>query len=509
MKKALALFALLLAASPAAGQAKAALPLPEGPVVLLISDVPAFDHALSGGFRKGLSGALPASDPVAAGWRQTRVGGKLESQWALFTKDLPLDWGSLMKLQPSEIGVTLLSVGDLETVLAVRTASAAAVLKLPGGTAKDRRGMAYRVVARGAGDLRAASRRMGLAWAESNGVLLIATSEKALQLALDCSLAGEGVRGFLPGLVSLKLDVAALRKDLYFRREFLFAEGVSGSETGTILAALRAEGEALVEVREGTDASRAAAPAWKIDGRDLAAAGWETDGSRLFGALRRGLLESVPEPKALPVASLKPLPDANSTAADPYLVDLTRAAPDEKAGGEPGELPEWAAHLKESPVDGWGWEIGKSGARRLVVKRPVEGDARLVALALAMAARRAGVARRERSELRVGPDLPAFAWERRGAWLWIAASREDLAGIVEPSADGSLVRWSWLDLSAVAREGKDWARAEGVFSPERARPFSDRVLGLLGWAPGIATISVERCASPAGWTERVVLSPAR
>lgn len=512
MKRIFALAVILLAAETGAAQSvapsAAPLPLPDGPVVVLISDVQAFDRALSGGFRKALTGELPSSDPVAAGWRQTRVGGKLESQWALFTKDLPLDWNALMKLQPSEIGITLLSVGDLETVLALRTASASAVLRLPAGTEKTHRGAAYRVVARGAGDQKTALRRMGLAWAESRGILLIATSERALQLALDRSLAGQGAAGFLPGLVSMKLDVEALRKDLYFRREFLFAEGLSGPEKGTIRAALRSESDTLVEVREGSGAIRPAAGAWKTDGRDVVAAGWETDPSRFFMALRRGFLESVPEPKALPVASLMPLPDANATAADPYLVDLTRPLSDEKAGGEPGELPEWAAHLKEAPVDGWGWEIARGGARRLVVKRPADDDARFVALALATATRRAGAARAEKGELRVGPDLPAFAWERRGSWLWIAASREDLAGVVEPASDGGLVRWSQLDLAAVAREGKDWTRAEGVFSPDRARPFSDRILGLLGWAPKVSAIFVERRAAPNGWTERVVLTSA-
>ena len=79
----------------------------------------------------------------------------------------------------------------------------------------------HHVELRGAGDERTASRRMGLAWARAKGVLFVATSERALALALDRSLSNEGFSAFLPGLVSMKLDLDALRKDLYFRREFL------------------------------------------------------------------------------------------------------------------------------------------------------------------------------------------------------------------------------------------------------------------------------------------------
>lgn len=506
MRRHVALLSLLLVPLMAAAQKPDPLPLPDGPLVAVIHDVPGLDRALSGGLRKALTGSLPASDPVAVAWGRTRLGGKLDSQWELFSKELPLDWSRLMSLQPAEIGITLLSPGDLEAVLALRAPAAALALKLPAGTEKSHRGVSYRVVSRGAGDQKSASRRIGLAWAEVSGVLLIATSERALTLALDRALARDGAGGFLPGLVCLKLDLEALRKDLYFKREFLFAEGISGSETGTIRAALRAEGKALVEVREGAGALRPVAARWKTEGRDVAAAGWETGSRRFFAALRRGFLEPVPEPAALPVPPLRPLPDANAAGADPYLVDLTRPGFDDRAPGEPGELPEWAAHLKEAPVDGWGWEIGRDGARRVVVRLPAGSDARFAALALATTKRRAGAARVEHDEIRVGPDLPSFAWQRRGEWLWIAPSREDLKDAPEPLPDGALVRWSWLDIASLAREGRHWERAEGVFSPETSRPFSDRILGLLGWAPSLSAISVEQRATPKGWTERIVFT---
>jgi hypothetical protein len=504
----------LLAALPLAARAEdaALLPLPDGPVVLVIPDAPVFDRALSGGFRKALSGTLPKSDPVAAALSKARVGGKLADQWALFVKDLPLSWTQIAKLQPSALGLTILSAGDLEAVLAVRTPLAEIPLKLPAGEEKSHSGVAYRFVARGAGDERTASRRMGLAWAHAKGVLLVATSERALALALDRSLSNEGFSAFLPGLVSMKLDLDALRKDLYFRREFLFEEGVKGRETGTLRAALRSEGTDIVEVRQGSlepDAGARSAATWKTDGRSVSAAGWETDASRLFSALRRGFLEPVPAPKALPVAALKPLPDANAAASDRYLVDLTRPAPGDPASrvdGEPGELPAWAEHLAQSPVDGWGWEIGSRGERRLVVKRPASLDTRFLELASATGTRRAGRVAAADGELSAGPGLPAFAVRRTGDWLWIAARRADLEGVPEPSPAPNVSRWSRLDLSAVKADGRAWRRAEGTFSPERARPFSDRILGLLGWAPGVTSISVERHEAGSRFEERVVFA---
>ncbi len=54
------------------------LPLPEAPLVLVVPDAPALDRALAGGFRSALSGEMKENDPLAAAFRRTRVGGKLE-----------------------------------------------------------------------------------------------------------------------------------------------------------------------------------------------------------------------------------------------------------------------------------------------------------------------------------------------------------------------------------------------------------------------------------------------
>jgi len=499
---------LLLASGLATAQAK--LPLPDAPVVLVIPDASAFDRALSGGFRKALTGELKDSDPVGAAWKRTRVGGKLESQWELFAKDLPISWKQIAALKPTAVGLSLVSVGDLEAVLAIQTSIAQLPFELPGGTEKSHRGASYRVVSPGAGDDKTATRRMGLAWARAKGTLFLATSERVLKLALDRSLAGEGFSAFVPGIVSVKLDLDALRKDIYFKREFLFDEG---PEKGTVLAALRVEGNDLVEVREGTTvvnaassgASAAETPAgatWPTADRSIAAAGWESEGKRFFSALRRGLLEPVPSPPSKPVPARKALPDPNATGTDRYLVDVTKPDTEETAGAGEGELPGWAEQLKS--VDGFGWEIAKSGARRLVVKRSPDTDATFASLALATETRRAAVALASASQIQVVPDLSTLAWKRRGGWLWIAARPEDLVDVPEPATDGATLRWSLLDLQEVRKAGRGWTKAEGAFSPERTRPFSDRILGLLGWMPQTSTLTVERKKAGAGFTERLV-----
>jgi hypothetical protein len=40
------------------------------------------------------------------------------------------------------------------------------------------------------------------------------------------------------------------------------------------------------------------------------------------------------------------------------------------------------------------------------------------------------------------------------------------------------------------------------------RPFSDRVLGLLGWMPMVRTLEVERRVTASGFKERVVFGVA-
>jgi hypothetical protein len=193
---------------------------------------------------------------------------------------------------------------------------------------------------------------------------------------------------------------------------------------------------------------------------------------------------------------------------DRYLTDYTKPAPKDDGSDGEGELPEWANLLKSPPVSGWGFEIGKDGSRRIVVNRPADLDARFVALALTTESRRAGTASSTTTagsgELRVGPDLPTFAWKRTGPWVWMAASERDLADVPEPSIGASVVRWSRLDLQGVRSDGRAWAHAEGTFSPERTRPFSDRLLGLLGWAPRTLAISSERRQEGLAWHERIV-----
>ena len=66
------------------------------------------------------------------------------------------------------------------------------------------------------------------------------------------------------------------------------------------------------------------------------------------------------------------------------------------------------------------------------------------------------------------------------------------------------MRWARVDLAAARAQAAAWARAEGPAAPERVRPFSDRVLGLLGWIPSVQAISVERRQTGEQWTERVV-----
>ncbi len=491
------LLVLLAAAVPAA--AASPLPLPDAPVVLRISDVGAFDRALSGGLRKALSGKLPAADPAGSAWRRTRVGSKLEAQWALFAGDLPLSWPDIMALRPSEIGISLLSAGNLELVLAVRTPLSVFSLRLPAGTSRLHQGIAWHLVTRGAGDSRTLDRRIGLAWARTGDVLLIATSERALLLALD-QKGAPSAPAPLKGFAQLRLDMDQLQKDLYFRREFLFPEG--RAPRGIVHAALGFEGDSLVEVREGETGEGASGARWNIEARAVQAAGWESDGSRFFGALRRAFLEPVPEPPARPVPPFKPIPSAQGVD-DRYLVDLTRPSPEAGKPGE-GELPGWTDFLARAGISGWGWEIGEEGAVRLVVQEPPAFDARFLELSEATLRRRTGGATREGGALSVGPGLPALAVRRTGKWLWIATRAEDLSSVPEPVTDAALLRWGQARTSLLSAEARAWAEAEGTFSPDTTRPFSDRILGLLGWAPSLRTISVERRREGGRFQERVV-----
>ena len=204
----------LLLGAGAASAAETRLPLPPAPVRVVIPDAPAFDAALGGAFRRALNGAPEDTDSVSAAWRRTRVGSKLEDQWSKLSEDLPWTWDSIRALHPRAVGIALLDVGHLEAVLAVDTPLARLPAPLPAGTARTHGGAAYALVAKGAADgSEDADRRMGLAWARTGSVLLVATSERSLLLALDEALAGRGFAPPLPGLVSLDLDLEIPRMD--------------------------------------------------------------------------------------------------------------------------------------------------------------------------------------------------------------------------------------------------------------------------------------------------------
>lgn len=500
-----ALLALCLAA-PAALATDGGLPLPDAPVRVVIPDAAAFDAALTGAFRGALTGELPEDDPVATAWRQTQVGSKLEEQWQRLSADLPWTWTQIRRLQPRRVGLALLEVGHLEAVLVVDTPLASLEVAPPAGEARAHKGQAYRFVTAGAADgADDPDRRMGLAWAQSGSLLLLATSERALTKALDAQLAGAGFAAPLPGLVSLELDLDVLRRDRYFKREFPWP---AGPEEGRLRAALRLEQGQVVEVREGSGAAQK--PGQLFDAPTAVAAGWETDAGSFWQALRAGLLEPVPDPADKPVAALQALPGLRAAEAeDRYLVRLDR--PPARADGaafEAGDLAPWSELLQRQPVTGWGFAVEPDGARRLVFAWPEGRDAELEKLCRSTVERRAGrssvASVAGAKEIQVGPGLPALALKRTGAWVWLGPSAQALASVQAPRTAGDVVRWGRLDLEAARVEGQRWARLEGPGGEGEVRPLTDRILGLLGWLPAVRAVTVERRQGASGWSERVV-----
>ncbi|MFN8011335.1 MAG: hypothetical protein U0P81_08015 [Holophagaceae bacterium] len=509
MSRTRSLLTLLLAASLRAGDGP--LPLPEAPVRLVIPDMAAFDAALKGAWRDLLTGQAKAEDPVVSAWRKTPVGSKLEDQWGRLSGDLPWTWVELQKLKPTALGLAILEAGHLEAVLVVETPLAQLPLELPAGAKRTHGGAAYTLVAPGAGDKsKDPDRRAGLAWARAGGRLLLATSERALKLALDAQQSGKGLAAPLPGLASLDLDLDALREDRYFQREFLWAPG---PEKGHLRAALRLEEGHLVEVREGTNETRGGVFTFEAPG--AAAAGWENGQTDFWPAFRRALLEPVPAPADKPVPALAALPPAAAQGGeDRYLVNFTRPrlAPGAPAFEE-GDLAPWKALFAQQAVPTWGFLLTKDGARRMVLPWPEAKDAEFLELCRATAARRAGrataVKAPEGTEIRVGPGLPVLAVRRAGPLLWVAAAAADLKDLPAVKADPDLVRWGRLDLGAARAEGKRWEKVEGPARPEQVRPLSDRILGLLGWMPRTTGLSVaRRRTASGGWTERVVFEVA-
>jgi len=487
------------------------MPLPKAPVRVIIADVKAFNTALTGSYRQFLRGTPEATDPLLSAWRKTQVGSKLEDQWSKFAETLPLDWGTILKLQPRSLGLALLEVGNLEAVLVLDTPLATLPLEIPAGESKTHGGITFTTVVRGAGDASDdPERRMGLAWARKGTRLFLATSERALKLALDEAQGNGGVSPSLPGLISLELDLEALRKDRYFNREFLFEPG---PETGILKAALRPEQGHLVEVREGRTEARDTVPIFKVSG--AASVGWEPQGTEFWPAFRRGLLEPIPTPAEKPVPTLRTLPEAaQGSVEDRYAVDFTRPKLLATAAEyEKGELEAWEALLAKTPIPSWGYWVGGDGSRRMVFPWPEGQDAAFLEACRATTARRAGRATAvkvgDTSELRVGPGLSALALRRTGAYLWVGHSAASLKDAPTPQPEAALVRWAHLDLGAVRREAARWAKVEGPGSPEQVRPFSDRVLGLLGWMPATRAISVERRKTPEGWRERITFAPPK
>jgi len=481
------------------------LPLPEAPLRLVIADADAFNRELSGDFRAFLSGTPRPGEPVTSAWRKSQVGSKLENQWRLLGHDLPWTWVQLAQLHPRSLGLALLQVGELEAVLVVDTPLAGLPLHLPKGSPRTFHGAPYALVTRGAGDGGAdLDRRMGLAWARLGSRLVLATSERAMRLAIDAAQNGRGLRPALPGLVAMELDLDALRRDRYFRREFPFA---AGPETGVVHAALRREGGRMVELRTGS--GEPGPGVYRFDSAGWAAAGWESGGQTFWSAFRRGLLEPVPVLQDLPVPALGPLPDASAGNPGAYAVDFTRARP--RTGERPGEIGDlgpWQALLARQNVATWGFCLGRDGVRRLAFPWPAALDGVFLEQCRATEARRAGAASvvqvNGTQEIQVGPGLPVLALRRAGALLWAAPSAQALQHLPAASLDAGLVRWGRVDLRAVRAEAGRWASVEGPERPETVRPLSDQVLGLLGWMPKVTSISVERRRSAGGWEERVV-----
>ena len=486
-------------------QAQAPLPLPDGPVRLVIPEAAAFDAALTGGYRQCLNGEPREDDPLVTAWRRTQVGTKLEDQWSRLSADLPWTWDTIRKLQPRAVGLAILDVGHLEAVLVIETPLAQLPVTLPKGQARTHGGVSYAFVAKGAADgSEDKDRRMGLAWARMGGRLILATSERALKRTVDEALAGRGFQAPLPGLVAMELDLDALRKDRYFRREFPFPEG---PEKGRVRAALRRSNGGLIEVREGTNEPRKGG--FAFPGTGFAAAGWQAEGEAFWPTFRRACLEPIPNPAEEPVAALAPLPLAGAkTSEDRYAVNFTQ--PRVSVNGsktEAGDLAPWKALLARQPVSSWGYAVTADGARRVVFPWPANLDMDFLEACRATMVRRAGRATVEKvgdvQEIRVGPNLPALALRRMGALLWVGPSARDLKALPQPTAETDLIRWAQVDLDAVRAEGPRWAKVEGPARPEQVRPLSDRVLGLLGWMPTTRSLRVVRHRTASGWTETV------
>jgi len=511
----IALTASLLFAVPGSAQPRAAnprgLPLPAAAIRLSISDVAAFDAALGGGFKKALHGTLPDDDGVARGFGQSQVGAKLVDQWTRFRGETALSFQTLLDLQASSAALAVLNIGHMEMVLVIETPLAALPDIFEAGTERLEQGKTYHLVRSGAADEGAdGETRMGLAWARDSGLLIVATSERGMKLALGAVLSGERFAPKLDGLASLELDLDVLGNDLYFKRDFLFGSlPAAGESRGKVSAALRIESGQIVEVREGGAAAGPARGAI-FDAKDAAASGWIGDPSELLLELRRGVAEPVPVPSSRPQVAVAPLPASRGAAAeDRYATNIETPAP--VSGGpttEAGDLDVWNALLAARPVEGFGYVVTRSRARLFAIPWPKDKDAELASVLVATLTRRGGLLTPTTStgEYLMGPGLPALAFKRAGDFIWLGPSLSDLRSAPSITWSKEILRFSKLNLAAARADGARWARIEGPRSSDRVRPLSDRVLGLLGWMPSVRALEVERRVTAAGFSERVVFA---
>src|SRR5262249_6641287 len=240
------------------------------------------------------------------------------------------------------------------------------------------------------------------------------------------------------------------------------------------------------------------------------AAAWEPDGAGLWAALRAALLEPRPDLSDRPVPPLSPLPAPKRAEDDRYLLNLEKP-PAASAEWEEGDLAAWRALASDTPA-GYGVSVSAADERRFVFAWPAARQEALEKACRATLERRAGrvevVGVGDAREFRVGPGLAVLALRRAGDFVWVGGSSRAVADLPAPKPSPDVVRWARLDLRAVRNEGPRWQKCEGPAAPERPRPLSDRVLGLLGWMPLTTSIEVERRRTPAGWTERVVFGTA-
>ena len=279
----------------------------------------------------------------------------------------------------------------------------------------------------------------------------------------------------------------------------------AGPESGRVRAALRWEGDRIVEVREGTGETPDAGVLF--DTSSSAAAGWEPGADGLWEALRSGVLEPRTRLLDRPVPPRRPLPNTTASSGHRYLVDFTRP-PTEEGPWDEGDVAAWRDLLSSRTATGWGWRVGRTGERAVAFAWPVGRHGELEELCRTTLRRRAGPVATSTvgplTVMRVGPDLEALALRRDGPSVWIAtaASLLDDTPVLRPADD--VVRWGHVDLDVVRGLAGAWARAEGPAAPERVRPFSDRILGLLGWMPEVSSLTVERRRTESGWSESIL-----